>query len=49
MLAMVLLPMLIDYFNDCARAHNLGIAAQIQFIGELLLVFTGLWLIYIFG
>jgi hypothetical protein len=35
--------MLIDYFNGCARAHGLGIAAQIKIIGESLLVFTGLW------
>jgi hypothetical protein len=40
---MILLPMMIDYFNSCARAHSLDIAAQIQVIGEPSLVFTGLW------
>jgi hypothetical protein len=40
---LVLLPMLIDYFNGCARARSLGIAAQIKIMGELSLVFTGLW------
>jgi hypothetical protein len=35
--------MLIDYFNDCARARSLGIAAQIKIMGEPSLVFTGLW------
>jgi hypothetical protein len=35
--------MWIDYFNGCARARSLGIAAQIKIIGEPLLVFTGLW------
>ena len=35
--------MLLDYFNGCARARSLGIAAQIKIIGEPLLVFTGLW------
>jgi hypothetical protein len=35
--------MWIDYFNGCARACNLGIAAQIKIMGEPLLVFTGLW------
>jgi hypothetical protein len=30
MLVMLLLSMLIDYFNGCARARSLGIAAQIQ-------------------
>jgi hypothetical protein len=42
-LVLVLLPMLIDYFNGCARAHNLGIAAQIKTMGEPSLVFTSLW------
>jgi hypothetical protein len=36
---MVLLPMLISYFNGCVRAHNLGIAAQIQIMEEPSLVF----------
>jgi hypothetical protein len=43
MLVLVLLPMLIDYFNGCARARRLDIAAQIKIMGEPLLVFTGLW------
>jgi hypothetical protein len=43
MLMLVLLPMLIDYFNGCARARSLGIAAQIKIMGEPSLVFTGLW------
>jgi hypothetical protein len=34
--------MLIDYFNVCAHARSLGIAAQIEIMGEPLLVFTGL-------
>jgi hypothetical protein len=32
-LVLVLLPMVIDYFNGCARARGLGIAAQIKIIG----------------
>jgi hypothetical protein len=43
MLVLVLLPMLIDYFNGCARACSLGIAALIKIMGEPSLVFTGLW------
>jgi hypothetical protein len=35
--------MLIDYFNGCAHARSLGIAAQIKIMGEPSLVFTGLW------
>jgi hypothetical protein len=35
--------MWIDYFNGCARARSLGIAAQIKIMGEPPLVFTGLW------
>jgi hypothetical protein len=31
---LVLLPMWIDYFNDCARARSFGIAAQTKIIGE---------------
>jgi hypothetical protein len=42
-LVLVLLPMWIDYFNGCARALSLGIAAQIKIMGEPSLVFTGLW------
>ena len=44
-LVLVLLPMLIDYFNGCARARSLGIAAQIKIMGEPSLVFTGLWFV----
>jgi hypothetical protein len=42
-LVLVLLPMLIDYFNGCARARSLSIAAQIKIMGKPSLVFTGLW------
>jgi hypothetical protein len=35
--------MVIDYFNGCARARSLGIAAQIKIMGEPSLVFSGLW------
>jgi hypothetical protein len=42
-LVLVLLPMLIDYFNGCAHARILGIAAQIKIMREPLLVFIGLW------
>jgi hypothetical protein len=35
--------MVIDYFNGCARACSLGIAAQIKIMGEPSLVFSGLW------
>jgi hypothetical protein len=47
MLVLVLLPMLIDYFNGCVRARSLGIAANIKFMGESSLVFIGLWLSFI--
>jgi hypothetical protein len=40
---LVLLPIWIDYFNGCARARSLDIAAQIKIMGEPSLVFTGLW------
>jgi hypothetical protein len=43
MVVLVLLPMLIDYFNGCARARNLDIAALIKIMREPSLVFTGLW------
>jgi hypothetical protein len=33
-LMLVLLPILIDYFNGCARACNFSIAAQIKIMGE---------------
>jgi hypothetical protein len=42
-LVLVLLPMVIDYFNGCARARSLGIGAQIKFMGEPSLVFLGQW------
>jgi hypothetical protein len=42
---MVLLPMLINHFNGCARARNLSIAAQIKIMKEPSLVFTGPWFI----
>jgi hypothetical protein len=42
MLVLVLLPMLIDYFNGCARARSLVIVAKIKIMGEPSLVFTGL-------
>jgi hypothetical protein len=42
MLMLVLLPMLIDYFNGYARARSRGTAAQIKIMGEPSLVFTGL-------
>jgi hypothetical protein len=42
-LVLVLLSMLIDYFNRCTRARSFGIAAQIKIMGEPSLVFTGLW------
>jgi hypothetical protein len=35
--------MWIDYFNCCARARSLDIAAQIKIMGEPSLIFTGLW------
>jgi hypothetical protein len=40
-LVLILLPMVIDYFNGCARTRSLGIAAQIKIMGEPLLVFLG--------
>jgi hypothetical protein len=42
-LVLVLLPMMIDYFNGFARARSLGIAAQIKIMGEPSLVFSGQW------
>jgi hypothetical protein len=41
-LVLVLLLMVIDYFNGCACAHSLGIAAQIKIMGETLLLFSDL-------
>jgi hypothetical protein len=43
MLVLVLLPMLIDYFNGCTCVCSLGIAAQIKIMGEPSLVFIDLW------
>jgi hypothetical protein len=42
-LVLVLLQMVTDYFNGCAHARDLGIAAQIKFMGETPLVFSDLW------
>jgi hypothetical protein len=39
---LVLLPMVIDYFNSCVRARSLGTAAQIKIMGELSLSFIGM-------
>jgi hypothetical protein len=47
MLMLVLLPILIDYFNGYACARSLGTAAQIKIMGESSLVFTGLWFSFI--
>jgi hypothetical protein len=41
MLVLVLLPILIDYFNDGVHACSLGIAGQIKIMEEPSLVFTG--------
>jgi hypothetical protein len=43
MLVLVLLSMLIDYFNGCVCARSLGTAAPIKIMGEPSSVFTGLW------
>jgi hypothetical protein len=40
---LVLLLMVINYFNSCARARSLGITAQIKIMGEPSLVFSGQW------
>jgi hypothetical protein len=37
--------MVLDCFNDCARARSLGTAAGIKIMEEPSLVFTGLWLL----
>jgi hypothetical protein len=42
-LVLVLLPMVIDNFNICARACTLSIIAQIKIMEETSLVFSGLW------
>jgi hypothetical protein len=41
-LVLILLPMLLDYSNDCTRARSLDIAPQIKIMGEPMLVFTDL-------
>jgi hypothetical protein len=40
---LVLLPILHDYFNDCARARSLGIVAQIKKNGRTTIGISGLW------
>jgi hypothetical protein len=47
MLMLVLLSMLIDYFNGCTRARSLSIAAQIKIMGKPSLIFTRLWFDFI--
>jgi hypothetical protein len=42
-MVLVLLPMLINYFNGCTRARSLVIAAQIKIMEEPSFVFTDLW------
>jgi hypothetical protein len=42
LLFLVLLPMVIEYFNGCARARSLGIAVQIKIMGESMLIYSGL-------
>jgi hypothetical protein len=39
---LILLPLLIDYFNGCARACSLSIATQIKIMRKPSLLFTGL-------
>jgi hypothetical protein len=46
---LVLLPLLIDYFNGCARAHSLGIAGQIEIMGDSSLNLHVYGLLFIFG
>jgi hypothetical protein len=41
--------MWIDYFNGCACARSLGIAAEIKITGEPSLIFTCLWFDIYFG
>jgi hypothetical protein len=47
MLVLVLLSILINYFNGCARARSLSIAAQIKIMEEPSLIFIGLWFSFI--
>jgi hypothetical protein len=49
MLMLVLLPMLIDYFNDYARARSLSTAAQIKIMGEPSLVYLQVYGLILFG
>jgi hypothetical protein len=42
-LVLVLLPMLVDYFNGCVCSHSLGIVAQIKNMGAPPLVFASIW------
>jgi hypothetical protein len=39
----VLLPMMINYFNDYTCARSLGSVVQIKIVEEPSLVFLGLW------
>jgi hypothetical protein len=41
-LVLVLLPMVIDYFNGCVRARSLGIATQIKIMGEYVGIFRSM-------
>jgi hypothetical protein len=43
MLVLILLPMLIDYFNGRARERSIGITAKFKIMGEPSSVFIGLW------
>jgi hypothetical protein len=42
-LVLVLLPMVVYYFNGYAHARSLGIMAQFKIMGEPSLVFSTLW------
>jgi hypothetical protein len=44
---MLVLPMLIDYYNGCAHTYSLGTAAQIKIMRKPSLVFTNLWFCFI--
>jgi hypothetical protein len=46
-LVLVLLPMVIEYFNGYTCARSFGIAAQIKINGEPSLVFSGHWFNFI--
>jgi hypothetical protein len=47
-LVWILLPMMIDYINGCARAYRLDIVAQTKIMRESSLVFSGLWFVIYF-